>query len=63
MTLKNDSWTTFLRKKEEEKLEVYKSVLKELKKDKNKIDDIKIVIAGHQKIVDELKEQELLDAI
>jgi len=66
MTLKNDVYVAFLRKMEEKKLGIYKAVLGELKKEKaekNKIDAIKIVIVGHQKIVDDLKQEELLDAI
>jgi len=66
MTLKNDIYVAFLRKTEEKKLGIYKAVLGELKKEKaekNKLDAIKIVIAGHQKIVDDLKQEELLDAI
>ena len=66
MTLKNDEYVTFLRKREEETLGVYKAVLSELKKekmDKNKIDAIKVVIAGHEEIVKNLKQEELLNAI
>ena len=61
-----EGYITFLRTKEEEMLEVYKSVLAEIKKDKvhkNHLDAIKIIIKGHEEIIRDLKEQELINAI
>ena len=60
------SYITFLRTREQEMLEIYKAVLVQMKKDKihkNHRDAIKIIIKGHEQIITDLKEQEVLDAI